>query len=144
MGIVLSNSIASINKWARVREWLAQRLRIVALFDLPANVFAETGVHTSIIIAYRPKPSEIKRLNDSGYSIFVRDIKRVGYEKRTSKRNVFFNPVYQIDENTFEIRVNEFGEPMLDEEFSDTIVEFQKWSLGQEKTLQDLFMKEER
>ena len=127
-----------------MREWLAQRLRIVALFDLPANVFAETGVHTSIIIAYRPKPSEIKRLNDSGYSIFVRDIKRVGYEKRTSKRNVFFNPVYQIDENTFEIRVNEFGEPMLDEEFSDTIVEFQKWSLGQEKTLQDLFMKEER
>ena len=141
-GIVLSNSIASINKWTRVREWLMQRMRIVALFDLPANVFAETGVNTSILIAYKPKPAALKRLNESGYSIFVRDIQRVGYEKRTSKRNVFFNPVYQIDETTFEIRVNEQGEPVLDEEFTDTLAEFRQWSLGQEKTLQDLFHKE--
>lgn len=73
-GIVLSNSIASINKWTRVREWLMQRMRIVALFDLPANVFAETGVNTSILIAYKPKPAALKRLNESGYSIFVHDI----------------------------------------------------------------------
>lgn len=142
LGIVLSNSIASINKWTRVREWLMQRMRIVALFDLPANVFAETGVNTSILIAYKPKPAALKRLNESGYSIFVRDIQRVGYEKRTSKRNVFFNPVYKIDETTFEISVNEQGEPVLDEEFTDTLDEFRQWSLGQEKTLQDLFHKE--
>jgi type I restriction enzyme M protein len=141
-GIVLSNSIASINRWTRVREWLMQRMRIVALFDLPANVFAETGVNTSILIAYRPKPAALKRLNASDYSIFVRDIQHVGYEKRTSKRNVFFNPIYQIDETTFEIRVNEYGEPMLDEEFTDTLAKFRQWSLGQEKTLQDLFVKE--
>jgi type I restriction enzyme M protein len=141
-GIVLSNSIASINKWTRVRQWLMQRMRIVALFDLPPNVFAETGVNTSILIAYKPKPVALKRLNESGYSIFVRDIQRVGYEKRTSKRNVFFNPVYQIDETTFEIRVNEHGEPMLDEEFTDTLAEFRQWSLAQEKTLQDLFLEE--
>lgn len=142
LGIVLSNSIASINKWTRVREWLMQRMRIVALFDLPANVFAETGVNTSILIAYKPKPAALKRLNESGYSIFVRDIQRVGYEKRTSKRNVFFNPIYQIDETTFEISVNEHGEPVLDEEFTDTLTEFRQWSLAQEKTLQDLFHKE--
>ncbi|MCX6901863.1 MAG: N-6 DNA methylase [Verrucomicrobia bacterium] len=141
-GIVLSNSIASINRWKRVRKWLMQRMRIVALFDLPANVFAETGVNTSIIIAYRPKPAALKRLNESGYSIFVRDIQRVGYEKRTSKRNVFFNPIYQIDETTFDIRVNEHGEPVLDEEFTETLAEFRLWALGQEKTLQDLFLKE--
>ncbi len=141
-GIVVSNSIASINKWTRVREWLMERVRIVALFDLPANVFAETGVNTSILIAYKPEPAALKRLNESGYSIFVRDIQRVGYEKRTSKRNVFFNPVYKIDETTFEISVNEQGEPVLDEEFNDTLAEFRHWSLGQEKTLQDLFHKE--
>lgn len=141
-GIVVSNSIASINKWTRVREWLMERMRIVALFDLPANVFAETGVNTSILIAYKPKPSALKKLNESGYSIFVRDIQRVGYEKRTSKRNVFFNPVYQIDETNFEIRVNDLGEPVLDEEFTDTLSEFRQWSLGQEKILQDLFHKE--
>lgn len=141
-GIVISNSIASINKWTRVREWLMERMRIVALFDLPANVFAETGVNTSILIAYKPKPASLKRLNESGYSIFVRDIQRVGYERRTSKRNVFFNPIYKIDETTFDISVNENGEPVLDEEFSDTLAEFRQWSLSQEKTLQDLFLKE--
>jgi len=141
-GIVLSNSIASINKWTRVREWLMQRVRMVAIFDLPANVFAETGVNTSILIAYKPKPAALRRLNESGYSIFVRDIHRVGYEKRTSKRNVFFNPIYQIDETTFEISVNHHGEPVLDEEFTETLAEFRQWSLGQEKTLQDIFLKE--
>lgn len=141
-GIVLSNSIASLNKWSRVREWLMERMRIVALFDLPANVFAETGVNTSIIVAYKPKPKELIRLNKDGYSIFVRDIQRVGYEKRTSKRNVYFNPVYQIDETTFDILVNENGEPVIDEEFTGTLAEFQRWALGQEKTLQDLFLKE--
>lgn len=141
-GIVLSNSIASINRWARVREWLMKRVRLVALFDLPANVFAETGVNTSILIAYKPKPTALKRLNEEGYSIFVRDIQRVGYERRTSKRNVFFNPVYQIDETTFDIRVDEEGCPVLDEEFGETIADFREWALGQEKILQDLFLKE--
>jgi type I restriction enzyme M protein len=142
LGIVLSNSIASINKWSRVREWLMDRMRIVALFDLPANVFAETGVNTSILIAYKPTPKALKKLNEQGYSIFVRDIQRVGYEKRTSKRSVFFNPLYQIDEATFDIHVNNHGEPVLDEEFTETLVEFRQWSFGQEKTLQDLFHKE--
>jgi type I restriction enzyme M protein len=141
-GIVLSNSIASINRWARVREWLLQRVRLVALFDLPANVFAETGVNTSIIVAYKPKLAELTRLNRDGYSIFVRDITRVGYEKRTSKRNVFFKRLYQIDDTSFETRVDENGEPLLDEEFSETLAEFKRWALGQEKTLQDLFLKE--
>jgi type I restriction enzyme M protein len=142
-GIVLSNSIASINRWTRVRDWLMQRMRLVALFDLPANVLAETGVNTSLLIAYKPKPTALKRLTEQGYSIFVRDIRRVGYEKRTSKRNVFFNPVYQIDETTFDIRVDTEGRPVLDEEFTETLAEFRQWALGQEETLQRLFLKED-
>jgi type I restriction enzyme M protein len=141
-GIVLSNSIASINRWAAVRQWLTEHMRIVALFDLPANVFAETGVNTSIIIAYRPKNKDLKKLRDSNYSIFVRDIKRVGYERRTAKRNVFFNPIYMLDERTFATRIDGAGNPVLDEEFSETLSEFRKWALGQEGTLQRLFVKE--
>ena len=120
-----------------------QRMRLVAFFDLPANVFAETGVNTSILIAYKPEPAALKRLNEQGYSIFVRDIHRVGYEKRTSKRNVFFNPVYQIDETSFEILVDAEGRPVLDEEFTETLSQFHKWALGQEETLQRLFLKED-
>ncbi len=66
MGIVLSNSIASIKEWENIRMWLLERMRIVALFDLPANTFGETGVATTIIVAYKPKEDE-KHLLDSDY-----------------------------------------------------------------------------
>src|SRR5690606_21557012 len=52
MGIVLSNSIASIDTHKQARKWLMDKMRIVAIFDLPANVFGETGVNTSVIVAY--------------------------------------------------------------------------------------------
>lgn len=144
LGIVLSNSIASVNRWQQVREWFMERMRIVALFDLPANVFAETGVNTTLIVAYKPKNSALlKKLMDSDYSVFVRDIQQVGYEKRTSKRNVFFNPIYRMNESTFEVMTDAEGQPILDEDFTQTIADFRQWALGQEETLQRLFCKEQ-
>ena len=67
MGIVLSNSIASIDSHKVVRKWLMDNMRIVAIFDLPANIFAETGVNTSIIVAYKPKKSELEKLKEQSY-----------------------------------------------------------------------------
>lgn len=143
LGIVLSNSIASINKYSKVRHWLMEKMRIVATFDLPPNVFAETGVNTSIIIAYKPTAKELELLNTQGYSVFVRDIKNVGYEKRTVKRNVVFNNTYKIDEKTFDIAKDKEGNMIIDEDFSSIIKEFKDWTKGQEEKLQNLFMKEE-
>lgn len=143
LGIVLSNSIASINGWQKVREWLMERMRIVALFDLPANVFAETGVNTTLIVAYKPKSSAaLKKLVESDYSVFVRDIQSVGYEKRTSKRNVYFKPVYRINEASFLVMTDSEGNPLLKEDFTGTIADFRQWALAQEETLQRLFLKE--
>jgi len=142
IGIVLSNSIASINRWQKVRQWLIERMRIVALFDLPANVFAETGVNTTLVVAYKPNTKQLERLNDQGYSVFVRDIQNVGYEKRTSKRNVYFNPVYHIDETTFDIMIDDQGTSVLDEDFTQTLADFRKWALMQEETLQRIFLHE--
>jgi type I restriction enzyme M protein len=139
-GIVVSNSIASINKWQKVREWLMERTRIVALFDLPPNVFAETGVNTSIIVAYKPKPSELTRVKSRNYEVFVRDIQKVGYERRTSKRNVIFLDKFRLDETTFETFRGPDGERVKDEEFTDTIDDFRRWAKGQEETLQRLFL----
>ncbi|CAG8774965.1 34892_t:CDS:2, partial [Gigaspora margarita] len=102
-------------------------MRIVALFDLPANVFADSGVNTTLIIAYKPKANELEKLQKENYSIFIKNIKKVGYEIRTSKRIKFFNPLYKINEQTFEIEQDEKGEPLLDEEFTNTIKEFKKW-----------------
>ena len=140
LGIVLSNSIASINRWEHVRQWLMDNMRIVALVDLPPNVFAETGVNTTIIVAYKPKASDLKTLNDAGYQVFVKDVQAVGYEKRTSKRNVFFNPVYKINPTTFEVQTDERGSPVLDEEFSETLDAFQKWARTQEANLRRAFL----
>jgi type I restriction enzyme M protein len=143
LGIVLSNSLASINRWQKIRQWLMGKMRIVALFDLPPNVFAETGVNTTLVVAYKPKFEQLKQLNEREYHVFVRDIENVGYEKRISKRNVFFNPVYRIDEKTFEIMTDEQGKPVLDEDFTQCLTDFRRWALGQEETLQRLFVKGE-
>ncbi len=142
LGIVLSNSIASIDAHKIARQWLMDKMRIVALFDMPASVFAETGVTTTIIVAYKPSDEELKRLQEHNYEIFVRDIQKVGYEVKTSKRVKFFAKTYKINLNTFETEIDKDGNPVLDEEFTQTISDFRQWCISQEKTLQDLFIKE--
>lgn len=142
LGIVLSNSIASIDSHRIARQWLMDKMRIVALFDMPANVFAETGVNTTIIVAYKPSDEELKRLKESDYQVFVRDIKRVGYEVKTSKRVKFFESKYKINYETFETEIDKDGNPILDEDFTQTVADFHQWCMSQEKTLQDLFIKE--
>lgn len=141
MGIVLSNSIASIDTHKIARKWLMDKMRIVAIFDLPANVFAETGVNTSIIVAYKPSEKELVKLKEQNYQVFFRGIEKVGYEVKTSKRVKFFAPTYKIDYETFEIKIDEEGRALRDEEFTETIADFKKWCLLQEKQLQDIFIK---
>lgn len=142
MGIVLSNSIASIDSHRVARQWLMEKMRIVALFDMPANVFAETGVNTTIIVAYKPSNAELNRLKEQNYEIFIRDIKKVGYEVKTSKRVKYFSPSFKINYDTFETEIDSEGNPVLDEDFTQTIKDFRQWCLQQEKSLQDLFIKE--
>ncbi len=141
MGIVLSNSIASIDKFHKAREWLLNIMRIVAIFDLPPNVFAETGVNTTLIVAYKPKERELKKLKQQNYKIFFKNIQKVGYEIKTSKRVKYFSPSYKIDLNTFNVQIDKDGRPILDEDFGTITREFKNWCLSQEKSLQDLFIK---
>ena len=142
MGIVLSNSIASIESHKIARKWLMEKMRIVAIFDMPANVFAETGVNTSIIVAYKPSKEELENLKEKNYQIFARDIKKVGYEVKTSKRVKFFETQYKINYETFETEIDEEGNPVVDEDFTQTIKDFRTWCKSQEQTLQDLFIQE--
>lgn len=142
MGIVLSNSIASIESHKIARKWLMERMRIVAIFDMPANVFAETGVNTTIIVAYKPSKDELAALKEHNYQIFIRNINKVGYEVKTSKRVKFFETKYKINYETFETEIDEEGNPIIDEDFTQTVKDFRKWCTSQEKTLQDLFIKE--
>jgi len=141
MGIVLSNSIASIDSHRAARKWLMDKMRIVAMFDLPANVFAETGVNTTIIVAYKPSDKELKKLKTQDYQVFSKSIERVGYEVKTKKRVKYFEPKFKIDFKNFDTVIDTEGRVVLDEEFSDTIMNFKEWCKGQEKTLIDLFIK---
>ncbi len=143
LGIVLSNSIASIDTHKPVREWIIENMRLVAMFDLPSNVFAETGVNTTIIVAYKAEKEELEKLKKGkGYSVFFRSIEKVGYEVKTKKRVNYFEKLYRIDNETFEMEINEDGSAKLLEDFTDTIKDFKKWCRGQEETLQNLFIKE--
>jgi type I restriction enzyme M protein len=141
-GIVLSNSIASIDEFEKAREWLLKKMRIVACFDMPANVFAETGVNTTIIVAYKPKQEELEKLQNSNYQIFMKEIINVGYEVKTVDRIPTFEPVFKRNNKTFDIEIDCDGTPILDEDFTETITEFREWCLSQEDTLKDLFIKE--
>lgn len=141
MGIILSNSIASIDSHKKAREWLMSKMRIVAIFDLPANVFAETGVNTSIIVAYKPNKKELEKLKEQNYQVFSKGIEKVGYEVKTSKKVKYFSPNYRINYKTFETEIDKDGRALLDEEFTETIMDFKKWCLSQEKQLQDVFIK---
>jgi type I restriction enzyme M protein len=140
MGIVLSNSLASIDRWTIARDWLRDRMRIVALFDLPSGMFADSGVNTTLIVAYRPTETELEKLKKENYEVFVRDIKNVGYEIRTLKRIKYYNPIYKINKDTFDIEIDAEGNPMLDEDFTTIIKEFREWAVTQEQTLKNLFV----
>lgn len=140
IGIVLSNSITSVERWETARKWLMEKMRIVGLFDLPANVFADAGVNTTLLVAYKPSEKELAKINKEGYEIFVKEIKKVGYEVRSVKRIKQYHPLYKFDDKTFDVIIDEFGNAVLDEEFTETILEFRVWALRQEETLKKLFV----
>lgn len=141
IGIVLSNSIASIDRWEKTREWLLKNMRIVALFDLPSNIFADTGVNTTIIVAYKPEKKDLTKLQKLNYDVFTRKIERIGYEVRTNKRVKYYNPIYKINDTTFDVEIDIDGNPVLDEEFTTTVKAFRDWCKAQEQPLYDIFAK---
>ena len=140
MAIVLSNSIASIDSHKEARKWLCENMRIVAIIDLPANIFAEAGVSPTLIFAYKPEESELKKLREDNYQVFSREIKKVGYEVKTKNKVKFFETQYKLNPITFEKEINEDGTAKLDEEFTETVEAFKQWCNCQEDTLKKLFL----
>ena len=139
-GIVLSNSIASVDRDVEAREWLMNNVRIVALFELPTNVFADTNVNTVLIVGYKPDSAELERLKENDYEIFAKTIENVGYEVNTVNKIKTFKKKYKIDEKTFEVVTDENGEAFLAEDFSIIVKEFKEWAITQEETLKQKFL----
>lgn len=140
MAIVLSNSIASIDAHQEARKWLCENMRIVAIIDLPSNIFAEAGVSPTLIFAYKPDKKKLDELIKNDYQVFSKEIKKVGYEVKTKNKVKCFETKYKINPRTFEKEINIDGSPMLDEEFTDTVREFKEWCNKQEDDLKKLFL----
>lgn len=140
MAIVLSNSIASIDAHSEARKWLCENMRIVAIVDLPSNIFAEAGVSPTIIFAYKPSKKELEKLLKNDYQVFSREIKKVGYEVKTKNKVKCFETQYKINPVTFEKEINTDGTAMLDEEFTETVKKFKVWCNTQEDSLKKLFL----
>lgn len=140
MAIVLSNSIASIDAHKEARKWLCENMRIVAIIDLPANIFAEAGVSPTIIFAYKPADEELKKLKENNYQVFSKEIKKVGYEVKTKNKVKCFETQYKLNPETFEKEINDDGTAKLDEDFTETISTFKQWCNKQEDTLKKLFL----
>jgi type I restriction enzyme M protein len=126
MAIVLSNSIASIAEWQTVREWFIDKMRIVALFDLPANTFGETGVATTVFVAYKPKANEQYLLTED-YEIFVREIEHVGYTVKTKDRIVIMSPDFVINETTFQREKDSKGNDKRLSDLPNLVNNFYEW-----------------
>lgn len=132
--IVLSNSIASIKEWESVRSWFISKMRIVWLFDLPANTFWETWVATTVIVAYKPTKTELLNwILDKDYEVFIKEIENIGYEVKTVKRAIEFKPTYIINEETFE-NTNE-----VMEDFTSLQSEFKEFLQRQEEEIKEAF-----
>lgn len=142
MGIILSNSLAGVNRWNEIRSWFLSKMRIVALFDLPANTFADTGVNSTVIVAYKPSEDKLKELQSNNYEVFMKDIQKVGYEVKTIKRVKVYEPIFKIDEKSFKIAIDENGQPIKDEELSEVIGDFKYWCNSQEEELKEIFISE--
>ncbi|MBK5241679.1 N-6 DNA methylase [Clostridium sp.] len=131
--IVLSNSIASIQSWDSVRLWLFEKVRLVATIDLPQNCFGETGVSTTVLIAYKPKEDEKSELLSEDYDVFTRNIKYTGYEVKTVKRNIVFEPVKEVDPVT----LKDTGK--LKEDFTKMIGDFEEYMKSQNAIIKSAF-----
>jgi type I restriction enzyme M protein len=137
MAIVLSNSIASIKEWEGIRAWFLSKMRVVATIDLPSGTFGETAVATTVLVAYKPKSGS--DILEKDYQIFPFEVQNIGYEVKTKKRLVTFEPRFLIDETTFSEAVDMEGNKLLLEDFSALQEEFSTWIKFQEPDLRKAF-----
>lgn len=135
MAIVLSNSLATIEEWINVRKWFLSKMRLVATLDLPSNSFGETGVATTVIIAYKPKREEQDML-DKDYSVYMANVNNLGYQVKTVNRVITFVPTFKRDFKTFE-NLDE-----IDEDFTEVISDFKDYLLSQEPSIKQAFLGE--
>ena len=96
------NSIASINKWVKVRQWLMGTCgwsRSLTSVQRVRRNRRETRPYSSL---HKARSLPLQEAQRTVQHLCPGRSPR-GLRERTSKRNVFFNPTFKINEQTFEI-----------------------------------------
>jgi type I restriction enzyme M protein len=117
MGLVLPDSILSNPGLEWIREWLLDRVQVIASVDLPVETFEpHTGTQTSVLILRKKDP---EKSYDEDYEIFMSTPDKVGHDRRG-------NPVFLKDDEG-KVKVNEKGIPIQDDDLPEVTKAFQEW-----------------
>ena len=69
------------------------------------QILLQTGVATTVIIAYKPKSSE-KHLLDADYEVFINEVGEHRLRSKTVKRTITFKPQFRLMKKHLNIRAN--------------------------------------
>lgn len=135
MAIVVPDAIlgAPGAEYAGIREWLVQKMKIIASIDLHVDTFQpSTGTQTSVIFLQKKTVKELqleesRKIED--YKIFFAIIDKIGYDKRAV-------PIYKRDHDGSEIffEHKEDGKITKSRELDDQTPEIAKVFLNWKKT----------
>ncbi|MDD9856582.1 MAG: N-6 DNA methylase [Gammaproteobacteria bacterium] len=101
MGIVLPDSILGAPGLGFIRQWLTEKMRIIASIDLHVDTFQpRNGTQTSVLILQKKTAEQIRReektRNMADYPIFMTMVDHIGHDKRG-------NPQFKRDADGSEI-----------------------------------------
>ncbi len=123
MAIVLPNGNFENPSLEYLRYYIKLKTKILAIVNLPQETFIPfgTGVKTSLLFLQKDPPHLIRE-----YPIFFGRVTKLAYQGNKNG-----TPTYQKDKFG-QIIKDSFGQPILDEDFSDIVNAFKKFQKGNE------------
>lgn len=123
MAIVLPNGNFENPSLEYLRYYIKLKTKILAIVNLPQETFIPfgTGVKTSLLFLQKDTPNLVRE-----YPIFFGRVTKLGYQGNKNG-----TPTYKKDKFG-QIIKDSFGQPILDEDFSDIVNAFKKFQKGYE------------
>ena len=133
MAIVLPDSILGAPglEYASIREWMLQKMRIIASIDLHEDVFRPSaGTQTSVIFARKKTTKELQQEQEQNvllnYNIFFAIAEKIGYDKRGA---IIFKRDQDGNELLKDVREGNriFKSKIVDDHTEDIGIAFLEW-----------------
>jgi len=130
LAIVLPNGNFENPSLEYLRYYIKLKAKILAIVNLPQETFIPfgTGVKTSLLFLQKDTPNLVRE-----YPIFFGRVTKLGYQGNKNG-----TATYQKDKFG-QIIKNGFGQPILDEDFSDIVDAFKKFQKGNQVEQENSF-----